>query len=259
MMASPPALPIYLSPYSESPHRKREQASQPANMIEQFLDFCRLYPVGRFIRKWNKIFYLPSTKAATWASDYMEEVHIGIVLLQRKKYLQEQRTEILRQQRKKRVKEAELDLKVQKSCGLIDELKRIQEDILQVQRLCHIHEERMRVLWSIFKSNSFSRDVLMTQKPQYRLITGKQPYAWVQARNQCAYNGGCCGRECQCCKKPLRAVTTHGMSIIGSRKKESGIYGHCTAECGCCIRYKGFYKPDPWFQKAITIPSYYKV
>lgn len=230
-------------------------------MIEQFLDFCRLYPVGRLIRKWNKIFYFPNTKAATWASDYIDEVHIGIVLLQREKHLQEQRKEILQQQQQKqRLEKVELDLKFQKKkSGLIDDLKRIQEDILQVQKLCNIHEERMRVLWPIFKSNSFSRDVLMIQKPQYRLITGKQPYAWVQTRNQCAYNGGCCGRECQCCEKPLKVVIAHEMSVIGPKKKKSGIYGHCTAECGCYIRYKSFYKPDPWFQQAVSIPSYYKV
>ncbi|KAF3405308.1 hypothetical protein DPV78_002212 [Talaromyces pinophilus] len=208
-------------------------------MIEQFLDFCRLYPVGRLVRKWNKIFYFPNTKAATWASDYMDEVHIGIVLLRREKYLQEQRKEILQQQQQKqRLEGVKLELKFQKACGLIDEFKRIQQDILQTQKLCHVHEERMRVLWSILKSDSFSRDVLMTQNPQWRLIMGKQPYAWVQARNQCAYNGGCCGRECQCCEKPLKVVTAHEMSFIGPRKKKSGIYGHCTAECGCCIRYK---------------------
>jgi hypothetical protein len=84
-------------------------------MIEQFLDFCRLYPVGRLVRKWNKIFYFPNTKPATWASDYMDEVHIGIVLLQREKYLQEQRKEILQQQQQKqRLEGVKLELKFQK-------------------------------------------------------------------------------------------------------------------------------------------------
>jgi hypothetical protein len=32
---------------------------------------------------------------------------------------------------------------------------------------------------------------------------------------------------------------------IGSRREKSGIYGHCTVECPCCIRFRGFYKPDP--------------
>jgi len=45
----------------------------------------------------------------------------------------------------------------------------------------------------------------------------------------CAANGGCCKRGCGCCEKPLN---TH---------REEGIYGHCTVECGCCIRSRRYY------------------
>jgi hypothetical protein len=50
----------------------------------------------------------------------------------------------------------------------------------------------------------------------------------------CAGVGGCCGRECKCCEQ-LRNT---------NRRQGNLIYQHCTIECGCCIRHRGFYKPD---------------
>jgi hypothetical protein len=215
-------------------------------MIEQFFDFCRLYPLGRFTRSWNKFFYFDedSTHDCQWARDYTAENQKGIVLLQRQQYLEGRRKEVIAtiQQR------GQSDSKVTDS--ICNELEEIVAKIHQVQEMYLAHEERMRVLWPKFKSNTFSREVLMAQKPQYRLIAGRQPYVWVQTRNQCSDSGGCCGRECACCEKPLKVVIKHGSSLFGPRwKKKTGVYGHCTAECGCCIRFKGCYMPDPWFEK----------
>ena len=214
-------------------------------MIEQFFDFCRLYPLGRFTRSWNKFFCFAddSVGASQWSKDYTTELQKGIVLLQRQKYLESQRKEIMKtiQQR------GQSDLKITDS--ICKELGDIESKILQVREMYLAHEERLRMLWSRFKNNTCSREVLMAQKPQYRLISGIQPYAWVQKRNQCSDSGGCCGRECGCCEKPLKMVIKYGSSLFPRLKKKTGIYGHCTAECGCCIRYKGCYKPDPWFEK----------
>lgn len=46
----------------------------------------------------------------------------------------------------------------------------------------------------------------------------------------CAARGGCCAseRRCKWCMKPRN---TH---------RESMRFGHCTVECGCCLRYRGF-------------------
>lgn len=214
-------------------------------MIEQCFDFCRLYPLARFTRSWNKFFYIAenSVRARQWSKDYTTELQKGIVLLQRQKYLESRQKEIMKiiQQR------GQSDLKVTDS--ICKELEEIEAKILQVQEMYLAHEERMRVLWPKFKSNTFSREVLVAQKLQYRLISGRQPYAWVKTRNQCSESGGCCGRECRCCEKPLKVVIKYRSSLFPRLKKKTGIYGHCTAECGCCIRYKGCYKPDPWFEK----------
>lgn len=66
--------------------------------------------------------------------------------------------------------------------------------------------------------------------------------AWEEASVTCAALGGCCGRDCGCCKKPLEGF----LAPTGSshEKAKSKSYGHCTVECPCCIRFRGFYKPD---------------
>jgi hypothetical protein len=47
-------------------------------------------------------------------------------------------------------------------------------------------------------------------------------------RNDCARRGGCCGRSCKCCgEKPPVQGRLRG-------------WGHCTTECGCCNRIRGF-------------------
>lgn len=47
-------------------------------------------------------------------------------------------------------------------------------------------------------------------------------------RNVCARRGGCCGRSCKCCsEKPPVQDRLRG-------------WGHCTTECGCCNRIRGF-------------------
>ncbi|KAJ5628997.1 hypothetical protein N7490_011225 [Penicillium lividum] len=45
---------------------------------------------------------------------------------------------------------------------------------------------------------------------------------------KCVAQGGCCGRECGCCSKRHLDVTLRL------------VVGHCTANCQCCIRERGF-------------------
>lgn len=34
-------------------------------------------------------------------------------------------------------------------------------------------------------------------------------------------------------------------AIRGGREEKSGLYGHCTVECSCCIRFQGVCLPQP--------------
>ncbi|KAK2764883.1 hypothetical protein FQN54_008580 [Arachnomyces sp. PD_36] len=66
--------------------------------------------------------------------------------------------------------------------------------------------------------------------------------AWVRDSQTCAVRGGCCGRPCGCCDKPLMEFLMPTGGFRG--KKKSAIYGHCTAECSCCNRSLGFDLPN---------------
>lgn len=69
-----------------------------------------------------------------------------------------------------------------------------------------------------------------------------RPYVWVKSRWECADFGGCCGRSCGCCEKPLD--TYFGPKDDGEQEVVE-VFGHCTGECGCCIRFKGCHAPHP--------------
>lgn len=66
-------------------------------------------------------------------------------------------------------------------------------------------------------------------------------YWWRLKIRACVDTGGCCSRACGCCEKPLRE---HLWPVDSGRREVVGVYGHCTAECACCIRHQGFYLPD---------------
>jgi hypothetical protein len=45
----------------------------------------------------------------------------------------------------------------------------------------------------------------------------------------CAGKGGCCGRDCGCCINRPADLDTRKLGV-----------GHCTVECGCCNKARGF-------------------
>lgn len=49
---------------------------------------------------------------------------------------------------------------------------------------------------------------------------------WGFLADDCAQRGGCCSRDCGCCRK----------SSARLKKRR----GHCTKECGCCLQTRGF-------------------
>jgi len=82
--------------------------------------------------------------------------------------------------------------------------------ILEVRRLYHNHLiEMQRLLLSTIKDNAFFRGLTMERKCQYSFIPGRnKPYYWLEIKADCAWSGGCSGRECRCCDQPLRVYST---------------------------------------------------
>jgi hypothetical protein len=66
-----------------------------------------------------------------------------------------------------------------------------------------------------------------------------QTLAWEEHQYTCAMRGGCCGRRCGCCSLPLRELF---IPLANGKRKQGGVYGHCTAECLCCNVFYGCYK-----------------
>lgn len=209
-------------------------------MIEQIFDFCGLYPLSRAIRSCNKTF---AVLGEPWAKAYRTEEQKGHELLQSKKRLESRRTEILStpiRNQQNQLKSCELE-----NCGkLPDELYDVDEQLLDVGRQYHTHRSKIERLWLTAEDDSWFRDVVMSLKPQYAFITNNdKTYFWLQKRSLCAATGGCCGRECGCCEKPLDSLGS--VSFLGSNKREIGLNAHCTAECGCCIKRNGGYQQIP--------------
>ncbi|KAL2818981.1 hypothetical protein BDW59DRAFT_151718 [Aspergillus cavernicola] len=72
---------------------------------------------------------------------------------------------------------------------------------------------------------------------------------WNHRRQKCADGDGCCAcaRTCGCCEKVLYEYWSRdyrnqgrGLENTGSLQK---VYGHCTAECACCVITHGVYEP----------------
>ncbi|KAL4808836.1 hypothetical protein BDV18DRAFT_133271 [Aspergillus unguis] len=73
---------------------------------------------------------------------------------------------------------------------------------------------------------------------------------WHQDSVLCRSSGGCCGRACGCCEKPVDEY--YRLNKITGKKELFKLYGHCTAECVCCIKTHGIYDPDPRLPKPIV-------
>lgn len=215
-------------------------------MIEEFLDFCKLYPLARAVRRVNKAFCFERF----WKRDYEEEEQNGVAIMQREKRLTDQRTEILMTKPHGCLGDDELW-----HAKYSEELYNVDEELLQTRNLYQAHQQKMHRLLRSKRSHAYHRDVLMARKVQYAFIPGHdKPYIWRKTREACARRGGCCGRKCGCCEKPLKDYyISSGYSSKGRTNVE--LYGHCTAECGCCIRYTGGYTPHPLFKNSEESPK----
>jgi hypothetical protein len=167
-------------------------------------------------------------KSVTWAENYAKEERKGMALLQRIRRLESDRAEIL-----------ESKGGINESLATGSRLYVIDEELLNTRQLYSAHRERFRQLWSTKPRSSFAANLEMGWKPQYTMHD--RSWLWRKQVDVCIMTGGCCGRDCGCCKKPLM--------IVPSRKKRA-LYSHCTAECGCCAKNHGSYTPDPSIKKS---------
>lgn len=161
-----------------------------------------------------------------WIRQYTNEEHRGFMLLQRERRLKEQENGgIALPQNDLPPKYGETPPSLERQLAEIR-----QKYWLHQQNLAKIEAEK-------------PRGPAIGQWEMLRRVKNRQgkSIAWEEPSRTCAVLGGCCGRDCGCCDKPLKEF----LMPNGSRKKQSGIYGHCTVECPCCIRFRGFYKPDP--------------
>jgi hypothetical protein len=206
-------------------------------MIEQFLDFCRLYPAARWIRDVCDL--APGRK---WRDAYEKEESIGIMLLQREKRLVNTQKKIIRYEKRQQDSAQKHEKHQELPPALLQELADIDKRLIHTRGLYYEHQLRIRRLLSVtLLDNVHSREVLMARKPQYSFITrqGDRPYIWRKHRRVCVQSGGCCSRDCGCCEAPLTSIP----------KEKFTMYGHCTTECGCCMKHNQFYQPHPMFEK----------
>jgi hypothetical protein len=211
-------------------------------MLEQFFDFCGFYALARAIRSWNKSFSFELNRAdkEQWEEAYRGEEYRSHELLQRENRLQNKRTELLSTSYKNG--NCRLEYFDETLPGALpDELHAIDEQLLEVRRRYSFNQFEIRRLFSIAKDNSWVRGVVMSRQSQYSFIPGRdKPYIWLQKQRLCAASGGCCHWECGCCEQPLSLGPT---SLLDPKNEEGGLYAHCTAECGCCIKRNGGCEP----------------
>lgn len=95
-----------------------------------------------------------------------------------------------------------------------------------------LHQQRVRALWEKKPRGTRMKEFDLARR--YTIKEG-QPLVWGDGTLICAVSGGCCGRDCGCCEKPLGSVLIPEYD----GKVQRPFYGHCTAECGCCTESSG--------------------
>lgn len=117
------------------------------------------------------------------------------------------------------------DLVARDSIALPVETQRLRE----LQRLLTVVRKNY---WALRHNWLVLRDQLKgpTLRGLYACRSDPRWYLTDTLRRHCAEYGGCCGRECQCCEN---------RSAYANFERTLGL-GHCTFECGCCSKARGF-------------------
>lgn len=116
-----------------------------------------------------------------------------------------------------------------------------QQDIWEARDEYQQIRRRLVKTWSEMPKNAVSR--YFGLRENHRDINGLTDL-WYEGRADCSQGGGCCGRNCGCCEKPLdQYYLPNGYGATRDRELIR-IVGHCTAECTCCVMTHGVYNPD---------------
>lgn len=173
-------------------------------------------------REWTS-----DTKSSrSWIQRYTEEEHRGFMILQRERRLKEQE------------KEGPVPSPLNSPPEYEETSPSLESQLAGLRQQYWLHQQEL------FRIEAEKpRGPAIGQWEMLRRVKNRQgkSIAWEEGMANCAALNGCCGRDCGCCSKPLKEISTP----TGSRQEKSEIYGHCTIECPCCIRFRGFYKPDP--------------
>lgn len=167
-----------------------------------------------------------------WVPIYRNEESLCDAILQRQNRLRELRSKVLHQDKSD-------ELTPLKTCGgepKID-VSKLDKEITFLQERYYEQLDRMEKLGDVANligPNAEECVLLRKHRDRYG-----RTFSWLKGREHCADFGGCCGRPCGCCEKPLR---TYLRPTDDGGKEFIEILGHCTGECACCIRFQGSYK-----------------
>lgn len=147
-------------------------------------------------------------KQRAWCRSYTNEGWNGAQILQREVYLMEE-TETL------------------------EKLQKIQKLTEQEQRKLNGYKEELQPMdgqWWLHKRAMGKCELVKPKGAWIRQFDTPVPeIVYAQRKSYCKARGGCCNYDCGCCHKPLNNPR--------SPKKY-----HCSEECPCCIRRRGFRK-----------------
>lgn len=183
---------------------------------------------------------ISSTLHIAWVKPYLDEENLGIAILQRRRRLFGKH---LAEQQDKDSLSKIPEYKNSTSSTLEQELARLREEYWKHQnRLAEKSNSR-----PFGHYNLLVEEVVLLRQHRDR---HNRSFAWVLERDQCAARGGCCGRACACCERPLDQFFRPPREQDQDQGQKSErevveVLGHCTIECPCCIRFRGCYMPDP--------------
>ncbi|RAH86041.1 hypothetical protein BO86DRAFT_406462 [Aspergillus japonicus CBS 114.51] len=178
-----------------------------------------------------------------WAGKYTEEAALGILILQRLHRLQLLGPRSSKKlHRHPRGEDGQILTTVRDSMPPPIYVEPIPEDscleaeMTQLRKDYWKHQLRLQELYRGRPHPTGPTMALFLAGHEYRNEHG-QPYDFVDSQRECAKAGGCCARSCGCCQKGLYANED-------KKDQTSPVYGHCTLECVCCIRFRQCYVPD---------------
>jgi hypothetical protein len=197
-------------------------------MIEQFLDQIHLYPLSGCLRRVKKALAVTERPQRDWIRRYGIQLTIRESILHCK-FNTEEEKRIYLLNRGTVIEEknnSELDPELEKYDTKIAKLRQA-------------YSEHQHILATVLMQKPYGPWIREYDLNGRRKQQG-MPRIWWKEGEVCALRGGCCSRTCGCCEKPLSICMEPNPRRSGRKKGIKYIYGHCTAECRCCIQSKGF-------------------